>query len=156
MLIRRRTPIAPPTSDDPVLAYALRDLGWYARTRDKARRWHWTVELGALLAGAATVVAAGIQAPAAVTATVAGVAVFIGGFRQVFNHTERYVLAAESWSRLRPAVERYLLLPEDARDAEARRGLVEAIEAVSAAEMQNWAVHRRGTRAGSDAGPGVV
>ncbi|NEA53994.1 SLATT domain-containing protein [Streptomyces sp. SID13666] len=155
VLIRRRTPAPPPAPDDPVLAYALTDLDWYARTRDGARRWHWTTELGALSAGSATVVAAGIQAPAAVTATVAGIAVFIGGFRQVFNHTERYVLAAESWSRLRPAVERYRLLPEDERDADARRVLVEAIEAVSAAEIQSWAVHRRGARSGSDAGPGI-
>ncbi|MDJ0341895.1 SLATT domain-containing protein [Streptomyces sp. H10-C2] len=156
MLIRRRTPPAPAATDDPVLAYALTDLAWYARTRDQARRWHWTTELSALLAGATTVIAAGIQAPPAVTATVAGLAVFIGGFRQVFNHTERYVLAAESWSRLRPAVERYRLLPEADRDADARRQLVEAVEAVSAAEIRSWAAHRRGTRAGSDPGPGIA
>lgn len=153
VFIRRRTPIEPPAPGDPVLAYALRDLAWYARTRDRARTWHWVTELSALLAGAATVVAAGIQAPAAVTATLAGLAVFIGGFRQVFNHTERYVLAAESWMRLRPAVERYRLLPEDERDADARRVLVEAVETVSAAEIQSWAAERRGTRAGADPGP---
>jgi hypothetical protein len=123
-------------------------LAWYARTRDRARRWHWVTELSALLVGSATVVAAGVQAPAAVTATLAGTAVFIGGFRQVFKHVERYVLASEAWSRLRLTVERYRLLPDAERDAEARRCLLDQVEAVANAEVQNWAASRRGAQSG--------
>ncbi|MEY9968037.1 hypothetical protein ABIA33_006117 [Streptacidiphilus sp. MAP12-16] len=148
MIIRRSTTTPPSTSPDPELAYALTDLAWYARTRDSARTWYWVTELGALFTGATTVVAAGLQAPAAVTASVAGATVFIGGFRQVFNHAERYVLAAESWSRLRPAIERYKLVPEADRDADVRRRLVEDVEAVAASEIQNWASYRRGLRSG--------
>ena len=130
---------------DPLLDVALEDLAWYARARNMARRANWATELAGLLAGAATVVAAGIAAPAAVTATVAGAAVFIGGYRQVFNHNERYVLAAEAWSRLRLAIRRYEL---SERDEESRRRLHEEVEGTATAEMQDWAASRRGLRPG--------
>ncbi|WP_329395957.1 SLATT domain-containing protein [Streptomyces melanogenes] len=148
MPIRRATPPQPAPVDDPLLEQALSDLDWYARTRDRARRWHWATELGALLTGAATVVAAGIQAPAATTATLAGLTVFIGGFRQVFNHAERHVLAAEAWSRLRLAIRRYRLIPEEERDEAVRRRLQEEVEDVATTEVQNWAAGRRGLRPG--------
>ncbi|MFE4373629.1 SLATT domain-containing protein [Streptomyces sp. NPDC056835] len=146
--ILRRTPPVPPAGSDSLLAYALTDLAWYARCRDRARRWHMTIELSALLTGATTVVAAGIQAPAAVTATVAGATVFIGGLRQVLNHAERYVLAAEAWSRLHQAVQRYRLTPEAERDEGSGQRLLEEIEAAATTELQNWAGHRRGMQPG--------
>lgn len=148
MLIPRRTPPELPASDDPLLAHALTDLVWYARTRDRARRWHQTVELSALLTGAGTVVAAGLQAPAAVTAVMAGVTVFIGGFRQAFNHLERYVVAAEAWSRLRLAVQRYTLVPESERDEATRGRLRDEIESTAMTELRSWAVGRRGNQSG--------
>ncbi|CAL9341481.1 hypothetical protein SUDANB171_00280 [Streptomyces sp. enrichment culture] len=146
MLIRRGTPPAPPgpgAGEDAVLEYALNELDWYARVRDRARVRHRGTELSALVTGAATVVAAGVQAPAAVTATLAGLTLFIGGFRQIFNDLERYVLAAEAWTRLRLATQRYRLLPEAERDEAARRLLLEQIETVATAELQGWAgAHR--------------
>ncbi|MGP9016820.1 SLATT domain-containing protein [Streptomyces sp. BR1] len=144
----RRTPPTPAPVDDPLLDQALADLDWYARCRDRARRWHWSTELGALLIGAATVVAAGIQAPAAVTATLAGLTVFIGGFRQVFGHAERHVLASEAWSRLHLAVRRYRLVPEAQRDESVRRRLLEEVETVATTELQSWAASRRGVQPG--------
>ncbi|MEU1071111.1 MULTISPECIES: SLATT domain-containing protein [unclassified Streptomyces] len=155
MPIRRRTPPQPAAADDPLLEQALADLDWYARTRDRARRWHWATELSALLTGAATVVAAGIRAPAATTATLAGLTVFIGGFRQVFNHAERHVLAAEAWSRLRLAVRRYRLVPEAERDEELRGRLQEEIEDVATTELRNWAAGRRGLQPGPLPGGGL-
>lgn len=149
LLPRRIPPQLSPTSDDPLLADAFTDLAWYARTRDRARRWHRTVELSALLTGAGTVVAAGLQAPAAITAVMAGVTVFIGGFRQLFNHLERYVLAAEAWSRLRLAVQRYTLVPESERDDVTRARLLDEIEAVAMTELRDWAASSRGTSPGS-------
>lgn len=106
------------------------------------------MELSALLTGAGTVVAAGLQAPAALTAVLAGVTVFIGGFRQVFNHLERYVLAAEAWSRLRLAVQRYTSVPEAQRDDVTRRRLLDEIETVAMTELRDWAASNRGTRPG--------
>lgn len=140
-----RAPLASDDPNDPVLAEAMEDLAWYARTRDRSRRMNRATELGSLLAGAATVVAAGINAPAAVTATVAGAGVFIGGLRQVFNHNERYVLAAEAWARLRLAIRRFQL---SQGDAESRQRLLEELEGTATSELQNWAASRRGLRPG--------
>ncbi|GAA0589497.1 SLATT domain-containing protein [Streptomyces crystallinus] len=156
MPIRRRTTPQPAPVDDPLLEQALSDLDWYARARDRARRWHWVTELGALSTGAATVVAAGIQAPPATTATLAGLSVFIGGFRQVFNHTERHVLAAEAWSRLRLAIRRYRLIPEAERDEETRRRLQEEMEDVATSELRDWAASRRALQAGPLPGGGLT
>ncbi|MEV6671870.1 SLATT domain-containing protein [Streptomyces sp. NPDC051162] len=141
-----------PAGEDRLLTQALADSAWYARTCVRARRFHWATELGALVTGAATVVAAGIGAPAAVTATVAGATVFIGGFRQVFNYTERYVLAAEAWTRLRLAIQRYQLVPEENRDDEVRQRLLDEVEATARDELQAWAAYRRGL--GAATGPG--
>jgi len=140
----------PPESEDRLLAQALEDAARYARTRTRSRRWHWITELSSLFTGAATVVAAGIGAPPAVTATVAGATVFIGGFRQVFNYTERYVLAAEAWTRLRLAIQRYQLVPEEDRDDEVRQHLLDEVEATANDELQAWAAHRRGLRSGTE------
>lgn len=93
-------------------------------------------------------VAAGLQAPAAVTAVLAGVTVFIGGFRQAFNHLERYVVAAEAWSRLRLAVQRYTLVPESERDEAARGRLRDEIEATAMTELSSWAASRLGAHSG--------
>ncbi|MGW7514472.1 DUF4231 domain-containing protein [Streptomyces sp. NPDC054796] len=138
---------------DPVLSYALEQLRWYARTRDRSRRWHWCVELGSLAMGAATVVAAGLRAPSLFTAAVAGAMVFIGGFRQVFHHTERYVIAAEAWQRLHTAVRRYQLLGEAGRDEAARQRLLEQVEEVSDTETRHWAAFRRGAPPAPVPGP---
>ncbi|MEU5159269.1 DUF4231 domain-containing protein [Streptomyces sp. NPDC020875] len=150
-----RIPGTPGPDEAAVLAYAEEQLAWYARIRDRSRRFHWTVELTALLTGAATVVAAGIQAPAAITASVAGAAVFIGGFRQVFHHNERYVLAAEAWMRLHLAVRRYATVPEASRDDETRHRLLAEIEATATTELQNWAAVGRGAGGALPAGPGA-
>ncbi|MFE2428966.1 SLATT domain-containing protein [Streptomyces sp. NPDC059373] len=149
---RRPTPPMPPPGDDPLLAQALTDLSWYERSRDRARRWHWATELSALITGAATVVAAGTRAPAIVTASVAGATVFIGGARQVYGHTERHVVSAEAWLRLRLAIQRYQLIPEAERDADSRQRLLEEMEATATAELQDWAAYRRAQRTASRPG----
>ena len=133
----------PPASVDPVLEHALRDLAWYERVTRRSRRWSAGTELTGLVTGAGTVVAAGMQAPAAITASLAGVALFIGGFRQVFNHAERHVQAAEAWSRLRLAVQRYTLTAEAERSADTRQRLLEEVEAVAQTELRSWAQSRR-------------
>ncbi len=130
-------------------------MAWYAHARDRARRLHRLTELTALLTGAATVVAAGVQAPAVVTACLAGAAVFIGGFRQVFQHVDRWVLAAESWTTLRLEVNRYKLLAGEDRDQAARERLLARIEEVAAADVMGWAAGRRGL-AGTAAPEGQI
>lgn len=79
---------------DPLLALAFRDLAFYQRTRDSARRWHYAIEATSLVAASATVVAAGLSAKPAITAVIASLALFANGFRQVFKPSERWESAA--------------------------------------------------------------
>ncbi|CAM5572479.1 SLATT domain-containing protein [Streptomyces atroolivaceus] len=133
----------PQANEDPVLEQALRDLAWYERIMRRSRRWAAVTELTALATGAGAVVAAGIQAPAAVTASIAGTTLFVGGFRQLFHHAERHVQAAEAWSRLRLAIQRYTLVAEADRSDDNRQRLLEEVEAVADTELQSWATSRR-------------
>ncbi|MEU7057316.1 DUF4231 domain-containing protein [Streptomyces sp. NPDC046197] len=123
---------------DPLLALARRELAFYARSCDRARRLHHLTELGALGTTSVTVVAAGLHAPAWLTALVAGGAVFFTGMRQLFNPGSRWVLAAQSRETLRRALDRYFLLPEPERDATARQLLQTVIEEVGANELREW------------------
>ncbi|PBC62721.1 hypothetical protein BKI49_15775 [Streptomyces sp. Tue6028] len=151
--MRRQPPdaIAWSEAPDPVLALALGELAFYERVRDSARLWYRVSELGALATSSATVVAAGLHAPAWLTAIIAGGALFFTGFRQVFAHGPRYVLASQSRETLRRAVNRYRLLPEADRDETARRELLAAIEQVGDEELRQWAEQRsRATQGGTD------
>jgi hypothetical protein len=123
---------------DPVLALARQDLAFYGRTRDRARRMHYTTELGALASTSATVVAAGLHAPAWLTALIAGGAVFFTGVRQLFNPGSRWVVAGQSHETLRRAVDRYRLLPPEERDAAARAALQATVEEVGTNELREW------------------
>jgi hypothetical protein len=136
-------PAAPAPSGDPILDYALEELRFYETVRNAARFWRQVGELGALAASAATLILAGLHAPPVATALAAGAALFIGGCRQVFNPTERWITAVESWQRLRPAVRRYTLLPESERDAAARQALLTRIEEVAELEVTTWATFKR-------------
>lgn len=134
---------------DPLLALALRDLAFYERTRDLARRWHYITEVTALLAASATVVAAGVGAAPLITALVASAALFANGVRQVFNPSERWELASSGWVILRRAIDRYRLVAEDQRDQAARMELQARIEEVGANEIHGWITQRRKARSAS-------
>ncbi|GAA3796020.1 SLATT domain-containing protein [Streptomyces phyllanthi] len=142
--MRRRTPDASTwlNAPDPVLALAQENLAFYEDVRDSSRRWYRVSELGALVTSSSTVVAAGLNAPAWLTALIAGGALFFTGFRQVFGHGPRYVLAAQSREVLRRAVNRYQLLPESDRDDSARQELLTAIERVGDEELRQWVEQR--------------
>ncbi|MFI1164554.1 DUF4231 domain-containing protein [Streptomyces sp. NPDC020801] len=136
---RRRVPDHSWASEpDPLLALARRELAFYARTCDRARRLHHLTELGALAATSTTVVVAALHAPAWVTALIAGGAVFFTGMRQLFDSGSRWVLAARARETLRRAIDRYLLLPGPERDAVARQALQSVMEEVGANELREW------------------
>ncbi|WP_409239435.1 DUF4231 domain-containing protein [Streptomyces sp. PA5.6] len=139
--MRRPTPgtDAWTSAPDPLLALAEQELAFYQRRRDAARRAHRAVELGALTSASATVVAAGLHAPAWVTTIVAGVALFCTGFRQVFAPGPRWVLAAQARESLRRRINRYRLLAVDERDDQARALLLAAIEEVGTEQVDQWA-----------------
>jgi hypothetical protein len=130
---------------DPVLALAREELAFYEEVRNSARKRHRVTELGALAASSSTVVAAGLHAPAWLTALIAGGALFFTGVRQVFAHGPRYVLAAQSRESLRRAINRYQLLPESDRDTRARQELLATVEQVGDEELRQWVEQRQGT-----------
>jgi hypothetical protein len=149
-----RVPLRPKTADpdswtrepDPLLALALHDLAFYERTRDMARRWHYITEVTALVSASATVMAAGLGAPALVTALAAAITLLTNGIRQVFNPAGRWELAASGWVYLWRAVTRYRLLPEEQRDQAAREQLQNRIEEVGEKEIREWITQRREAR----------
>ncbi|WP_317446616.1 DUF4231 domain-containing protein [Streptomyces collinus] len=138
---------------DPLLALAERELAFYARTCDRARRLHHITELGALLSTSVTVVAAGLHAPAWLTALIAGGAVFFTGMRQLYGAGSRWVLAAQAREALRRALDRYLLLPAAERDEAAREALRTVVEEVGANELRAWSETQGGR---SEAAPPPV
>ncbi|MEU0596861.1 DUF4231 domain-containing protein [Streptomyces sp. NPDC006393] len=140
---RRRVPDQSwSTEPDPLLALTRRELEFYARSCDRARRLHHVTELGALGTTSVTVVAAGLHAPAWLTALIAGGAVFFTGMRQLYSPGSRWVLAAQARETLRRALDRYLLLPEAERDAAARQALQSVLEEVGANELREWSQTR--------------
>ncbi|MGI8332080.1 hypothetical protein ACRYCC_19105 [Actinomadura scrupuli] len=138
---------------DPLLALALRDLAFYERTRNAARRSHYITEVTALLSASATVMAAGLGAPALVTALAASVTLLTNGIRQVFNPAGRWELAASGWVILWRAVNHYRLLPEEQRDQAAREALKSRMEEVGENELREWITQRREAR-GNTSGDG--
>jgi hypothetical protein len=135
---------------DPVLALARDELAFYEATRDSARRWYRLTELGALATSSSTVVAAGLGAPAWLTALIAGGALFFTGFRQVFAHGSHYVLAAQSREALRRAINRYQLLSESDRDEQARQDLLAVVERVADEDLRQWVEQRHQMPLGGD------
>ncbi|WP_408995821.1 SLATT domain-containing protein [Streptomyces europaeiscabiei] len=152
MTIRRPHSAPGSLSDDPILDYALRELEWFEVTRRRSRVGHYGVEFLALVTSSATVVAAGLQAPAGVTATIAGLAVFLAGLRQLLDHRARYVLAAEAWTRLHTAIERYRLLSPDERSLAVRNQLLDRIEAVVDSDFTSWGASLRQGGSGESLG----
>jgi hypothetical protein len=118
-------------------------LQFYASMKDLARVAHRTVELASLASAAATVIAAGVGAPSLLTACIAGAALFINGFRQVFNPGGSWLRAAQACNDLRRALNAYLLLEEENRDLPARQQLAEEIDRVSRDEFKSWGYQRR-------------
>lgn len=131
---------------DPVLALARQELQFYSSTKDLSRFTYRAVELASLATASATVIAAGVGAPSLLTACVAGVALFVNGFRQVFDPGGSWVRAAYACSELRRALNVYLLLDERSRDSAARQQLADEIDRVSREEFKNWGAHRRRSR----------
>ncbi|TKA02014.1 SLATT domain-containing protein [Actinacidiphila oryziradicis] len=133
-------------ASDPALAYAMDQLDWLRRAKRRARVFTQAGDFLTLLSTAATVVVSALSAPAAISASLAAVALFLTGFRQAFNPNERWVTAGVSWLALHQAVVRYRLTPQAARDDAARQALIDRTVEISAAENRAWAEQRRATQ----------
>jgi hypothetical protein len=133
-------------ADDPALAYATYQLSWFRRSKNRSRRTHQVGELMILLSTAGTLVVSALRAPAAITASLAAVAVFLTGLRQVFEPNERWVSSSVAWLALQQEVVRYHLLADEERDIAARRALLDRTIEIVSAENQDWAAQRRAYR----------
>jgi hypothetical protein len=133
----------PWTSPDPALAIALRELGWYERSANRARIANRTSEILLLVLSAATTVAAALSAPAWLTASLAAAALVVTGVRKSADWHENWVSFRARWSELRTFVNQYRLLPDAERDDEAKRQLLVRVDEIVRSDTGDWAARRR-------------
>lgn len=127
---------------DPALALALAELRSYRRRMARARIANQISEVLVLLALAATTVAAALASAPWLTALLATVSLVLTALRKTFDWRGTWAASATRWSRLRTAVHRYRLLPEERRDDEAARALVAMVDEVSGIQTEDWAPPR--------------
>jgi hypothetical protein len=118
-------------------------MHWYARHRDRARIAHWVSEILVLLTTAATTLAAALQASPWVTASLAAGSLVLTGLRKVFDWHDNWLAFADAWAQLRAAIHDYRLIPDDRRDEESRKRLINQVNDVVSAETGRWASRRR-------------
>jgi len=128
---------------DPALALALQQVDWFSRHRNQSRRIYQVNEALVLVVSAATTLAAALKASAWLTAFLAAGTVVLTGLYKVLDSQENWVAFAIAWSELQTAANNYRLLPEDQRDSEAQRQLVDKVNEVMAEDTGRWAARRR-------------
>jgi hypothetical protein len=130
----------PGSPADPAMAYALENLAHYRTGKDRARILYQSGEILLLLVTAGTTVAAALGARAALTATLAAIAVVLTGVRRLFDWQFRWITCADAWSRIRILVTEYGLL--EAPGPAARAELTRRVNAVVTEETTGWASRR--------------
>ena len=133
---------------DPALALALRQVRWYARHRDRARRTYQANEILILLTTATTTVTAALKVSATATAILAASTVVLAGLYKVLDSHENWLAFGSAWAELQIAVNDYRLLPTDRRDDEAQRQLIGKVNDVTSAETGRWVSRRNSLAAG--------
>ncbi|WP_232247352.1 DUF4231 domain-containing protein [Kitasatospora azatica] len=137
--------------DDRALAFAQRQLAFYRKSRDTAKFQHKASELLALVSTAGTVVVSALDAPAAVTATLAALTLFLTGYRQLFTPNERWTRTSVAWLTLHHEIARYLQRRPAERDSDA---LLERTIEISQTESSEWIEARRAQQSPGPAAPG--
>ncbi len=121
-------------------------LDWYDRKSVIAQRAYKRVKLGQLIVGATVPVVAGLQAPAAVTATLAAIVVIAEGAQQLYQWQTNWVLYRSTAESLKH--EKYLYLagagPYSAADR--HRVLAERLEGLVSQEHAKWTESRQQER----------
>ena len=100
-------------------------------------------QVGLLLLGGATTAAAGVGAPALVTACLAASSFVLTGARVAFNWPRLMVARTVALRELQAAIALYQLTPEQQRTADARRALVQRVSQIIADEQDTWASFHR-------------
>jgi hypothetical protein len=133
---------------DPALALALKQVRWYARHRNRARRTYLANEILILLTTATTTVMAALDVSATATASAAASTVVLAGLYKVLDTHENWLAYGTAWADLQVAVHEYRLLPADQRDEDARKALVRRVDEVNSAETGRWIARRRSVAVG--------
>jgi hypothetical protein len=133
---------------DPALALALKQVRWYARRRDRARRTYQINEILILLTTASTTVMAALKESATATAILAASTVVLAGLYKVLDSHENWLAFGSAWAELQVAVHEYRLLPADERDESAGKALVKRVDDVNCAETGRWVAQRRSLAVG--------
>jgi hypothetical protein len=135
-------------ASDPALALALKQVRWYARHRNRARRTYLANEILILLTTASTTVMAALDVGATATASVAASTVVLAGLYKVLDTHENWLAYGTAWADLQVAIHEYRLLPADQRDEDARKALVSRVDEVNSAETGRWLARRRSLAVG--------
>jgi uncharacterized protein DUF4231 len=133
---------------DPALALALKQVRWYARHRNSARRTYLANEILILLTTASTTVMAALKVTATATASVAASTVVLAGLYKVLDTHENWLAYGSAWADLQVVIHEYRLLPADQRDEDARKALVRSVDEVNSAETGRWIARRRNLAVG--------
>jgi uncharacterized protein DUF4231 len=133
---------------DPALALALKQVRWYARHRNRARRTYLANEILILLTTASTTVMAALRVGATATASVAASTVVLAGLYKVLDTHENWLAYGSAWADLQVAIHEYRLLPADQRDEDARKALIHRVDEVNSAETGRWVARRRSLAVG--------
>ncbi len=117
-------------------------LDWYDRKSIRAQRAYKQVKLGQLIVGAIVPVVAALQAPPAVTASLAAVVVAAEGAQQLYQWQTNWVLYRGTAEALKH--EKYLYLAESGPYSvgNRRRVLAERLEGLVSQEHAKWAEGR--------------
>lgn len=135
-------------AQDPALELAQRQLRWYARHRDRARRTYLLNEILILLTTATTTVTAALRVSTTATAILAASTAVLAGLYKILDSHENWLAFGSAWASLQIAVSEYRLLPAAQRDEDARRTLVEKVNEVTSAETGRWVTRRSSLAAG--------
>ena len=133
---------------DPALALAQKQLRWYARHKNRARRTYQVNEILILFTTASTTVMAALKVSATATATVAASTVVLAGLYKLLDAHENWLAYGSAWADLQVAIHEYRLLPAGQRDEDARKALVRRVDEVNTAETGRWVARRRSLAVG--------
>jgi hypothetical protein len=114
-------------------------FAWYDRAATRNRLWYQILKVTALVGGAAVTVLAAISAPAALTASIAGVIVVMEGAQQLFQFHPNWLSYRGTAELLRQQAFLYVAQVSPFDDPAARRGrLATILTEITARESASW------------------
>ncbi|MGH4019891.1 MAG: DUF4231 domain-containing protein [Pseudonocardiaceae bacterium] len=122
-------------------------LGWYDRKSVAAQQAYKRTKLAQLVVGATVPVVAALQAPAAVTATLAAVVVVAEGAQQLYQWQTNWILYRSTAEALKHEKFLYLAAAGPYSADDRRRVLAERLEGLVSQEHAKWTeVRQRDTQ----------